>query len=63
MNVTIFNRCLIVAWLLLTAGACSISVAAGLATCGGVLLALTLYVGDKFGVYQQPQKTETEAVE
>ena len=53
MNVTIFNRCLIAAWLLLTAGAFCIGTAVGLATCGGVLLALTLYVGAKFGVYQQ----------
>ena len=60
MNVTVFNRCLIAAWLLVTAGAFSVSVSVGLFTCGGVLLILTLYVGAKFGVYQQANQPENE---
>ena len=60
MNLTVFNRCLIAAWLLITAGAFSVGVSVGLFTCGGVLMAITLYVGAKFGVYQQANKPENE---
>lgn len=53
MSIKIFNICLLAAWLLIAIGAACFSVPAGLMVAGAILLALTLYIGAKFGLYDQ----------
>lgn len=63
MNLNVFNGCLIAAWLMITVGAACIYLPAGLLTGGVALVSLTLFVGARFGVYQQDEKTKPEGAE
>lgn len=53
MKVSVFNACLIAAWLLASAGGIILNLGAGLAASGVLLAALTVVVAARFGVYEE----------
>jgi hypothetical protein len=59
MHIQILNGCLILAWLLVTAGGLLLNVGAGLLVSGLVLIGMAIYLSRTFGVYA-PQNPKTE---
>lgn len=59
MHIHILNGCLILAWLLVTAGGLLLNVGAGLLLSGLVLIGMVIYVSRSFGVYMS-ENTTTE---
>jgi hypothetical protein len=62
MNLTMLNACLAGGWLLLTVGGFLISASTGFLIGGAVLLALTIGMALRFGVYQ-PKAPASEKAE
>ena len=61
MHINILNGCLLLAWILITAGGLVLNIGAGLLLSGVVLILLVLYLVAKFGVYSpKPSKTHEE---
>lgn len=52
MNLNVFNFSLLLSWVMVSLGAIIINVPLGITVSGAVLMALTLFVGARFGVYQ-----------
>lgn len=53
MNAKVFNACLLAGWLFITLGGILYRPDAGLLVGGVALIALTLFVALRFGVYDQ----------
>lgn len=62
MNMLVFNGCLLGGWFLLTLGGILMNPAAGLLIAGAALIALTLFIALRFGVFEgaAPRKKEGE---
>ncbi len=61
MNIHIFNGCLLGGWFLLTLGGILMNPAAGLITGGVALVALTLLIALRYGIYDGRPKKEDKA--
>jgi hypothetical protein len=57
VNINIFNACLLVGWIMVTAGAMIISIGAGLCAGGALLIGLTLVTARIGGLFI-PKKGE-----
>jgi hypothetical protein len=60
MNLKIFNAALLAGWFLLTIGAIALNPAAGLLIAGVAVIALTLFVSWRFGVYSDEKPKEVK---